>query len=84
MLPAFSGLVPPAFQTVYPAANVTSSSGWGGEYIDSWNDATTHFSDFPPTQFLYPMDPLFRAIQISFLTRQMEEYGTDHLYNCDL
>ena len=30
------------------------------------------------------MDPLFEQIQVSFLTRQMEEYGTDHLYNCDL
>ena len=34
--------------------------------------------------FLDPADPLFRDIQVSFLKRQAAEYGTDHLYNCDL
>ena len=35
-------------------------------------------------QFLDPVDPLFRKIQLAFLKRQELEYGTDHLYKCDL
>jgi alpha-N-acetylglucosaminidase len=69
VLPAFSGLVPPAFKLKYPQANVSLSSGWG---------------DFPPTTFLEPTDPLFAEIQRAFLTTQAETYGTDHYYNCDL
>ena len=69
VLPAFSGLVPPAMARRYPQARITNSSGWGG---------------FASTQFLDPTDPLFRDIQIAFLARQAAEYGTDHLYNCDL
>lgn len=69
ILPAFSGLVPSVMSQLYPNASITNSSGWAG---------------FPPTQFLDPIDPLFRAIQVAFLQRQEAEYGTDHLYNCDL
>ena len=69
VLPAFSGLVPPAFKLRHPHANVSLSSGWG---------------DFPPTNFLEPTDPMFAKVQKAFITLQDEVYGTDHLYNCDL
>jgi alpha-N-acetylglucosaminidase len=70
VLPAFSGLVPPAFKTKYPQANITASSQW--------------LPDFPPTQYLNPTDPLFAQIQRAFLQTQTATYGTDHYYNCDL
>ena len=69
VLPAFSGLVPPAMARRYPQAKIKHTQRWSG---------------FPPTSFLDPTDPLFHDIQSAFLTRQAAEYGTDHLYNCDL
>ena len=87
MLPAFSGLVPPSLAQVYPNAVITNSSGWGSFPPTQVTGLLVQGSvadDIVTQQFLDPVDPLFRQIQLAFLKRQTAEYGTDHLYNCDL
>ena len=72
VLPAFGGHIPMQFKELYPDAQITDISGWGG---------------FPPENlphFLSPQDSLFGVIQKAFLEAQTREYGTDHIYGFDL
>ena len=72
VLPAFAGHVPPELQRLYPDAQIDRMSDWAGFDEDQW----PHFLD--------PMDPLFPQIQKKFLEKEMEIYGTDHIYGIDL
>nr|XP_034181027.1 alpha-N-acetylglucosaminidase [Osmia lignaria] len=72
VLPAFAGHVPRAFPRLFPKANVTK--------LSSWNQ----FSDkYCCPYLLTPTDPLFQQIGQQFLKTYIEEFGTDHVYNCD-
>lgn len=71
VLPAFAGHVPEALQTVFPDAKINQLSSWGG------------FKDEYRSFFLDPLDPAFKEIQHTFLTKQTELYGTDHIYGAD-
>ncbi|XP_057318664.1 alpha-N-acetylglucosaminidase [Microplitis mediator] len=72
VLPAFAGHVPRPFSRIYPAANVSK--------IGVWND----FDDIYCCPFLLsPTDPLFKVIGKKFLQEYTNEFGTDHIYNCD-
>ncbi|XP_043516169.1 alpha-N-acetylglucosaminidase, partial [Frieseomelitta varia] len=72
VLPAFAGHVPRAFPRLFPNANVTKSTAWN------------QFSDkYCCPYLLEPTDPLFQRIGELFLQTYIEEFGTDHVYNCD-
>ncbi|KAG9434718.1 alpha-N-acetylglucosaminidase isoform X1 [Apis mellifera carnica] len=72
VLPAFAGHVPRALLKLFPKANVTKSAVWN------------NFSDkYCCPYLLEPTDPLFKQIGQQFLKTYIEEFGTDHVYNCD-
>ncbi|XP_046616013.1 alpha-N-acetylglucosaminidase isoform X1 [Neodiprion virginianus] len=72
VLPAFSGQVPRAFSTLFPTANLTK--------FEPWN----RFSEKYCCPFLLlPTDPLFKTVGTMFLSEYIQEFGTDHVYNCD-
>jgi len=68
ILPGFAGHVPAALKAHYPRADIVQLAPW---------------ADFNGTYFLNPNDTLFSEIQMIFLRRQMELYGTNHYYNVD-
>ncbi|XP_012141442.2 N-acetyl-alpha-glucosaminidase [Megachile rotundata] len=72
VLPSFAGHVPRAFPRLFPNANVTKLAPW---------------NNFPDVYcclyLLAPTDPLFQQIGQLFLKTYIEEFGTDHIYNCD-
>ncbi|XP_020300841.1 alpha-N-acetylglucosaminidase [Pseudomyrmex gracilis] len=72
VLPAFAGHVPRAFARLFPNVNMTK--------IEPWN----RFEDkYCCPYLLDPTDPLFRTIGEKFLRMYIDEFGTDHIYNCD-
>lgn len=72
VLPAFSGIVPEGITRLFPQANVTKLNPW------------SHFNcTYSCAYVLDPRDPLFQRIGALFLTRVIEEFGTDHIYNTD-
>lgn len=72
ILGGFAGHVPEALKTVKPDAGITGiTPGWG--------EMEAKYA----TWFVDPTDPLFREIQVRFLKKQEELYGTDHLYGAD-
>ncbi|GAB2289027.1 hypothetical protein Dimus_023329 [Dionaea muscipula] len=75
VLPSFSGNVPAALKTIYPAANITKLGNWNT--VDGDPRWCCNF-------LLDPSDPLFVEIGEAFIKRQIREYGdvTD-IYNCD-
>ena len=72
VLPAFAGHVPLALSRLHPEARIERMSDWAGFDVSQW----PHFLD--------PMDPLFPEIQKKFLEKEIELYGTDHIYGIDL
>lgn len=72
VLPAFAGHVPDKLAEMYPESKIDKLGEWGG------------FTDDEICSFLDPTDPLFEKIQKSFLEKQTEIYGTDHIYGVDL
>lgn len=68
VLPAFTGHVPAAFKTKFPAAKLK---------------ATNWKSGFGDTYILDAEDPLFAQIGKRFLQTQTRLMGTDHLYSAD-
>ena len=72
VLPAFAGHVPPELNRIFPEARIEKMSDWAGFEI----------ADHP--YFLDPMDPLFPEIQKKFVEKEIEKYGTDHIYGIDL
>ncbi len=71
VLPAFAGHVPEALKDIFPKAKINRLSSWGG------------FEDTYCSFFLDPIDPLFKEIQSRFLSKQIDLYGTDHIYGAD-
>ncbi|XP_012534782.1 alpha-N-acetylglucosaminidase isoform X2 [Monomorium pharaonis] len=72
VLPAFAGHVPRAFARLFPNANMTK--------IEPWNK----FKDkYCCPYLLEPTSPLFRMIGEKFLRMYIDEFDTDHIYNCD-
>lgn len=72
VLPAFAGHVPAALKEVKPDAQIERMSDWAGFALE----------DYP--YFLDPMDTLFPVIQKKFIEKEIELYGTDHIYGIDL
>lgn len=72
VLPAFAGHVPDKLAEMYPDSKIDKLGEWGG------------FSEEEVCSFLDPTDPLYAKIQKSFLEKQTEIYGTDHIYGVDL
>ena len=72
VLPAFAGHVPPELQRIYPDAQIERMSDWAGFALE----------DYP--WFLDPEDKLFPEIQKRFLEKEVEIYGTDHIYGIDI
>jgi alpha-N-acetylglucosaminidase len=68
VLPAFTGHVPAAFKTKYPAAKLKTTNWTNG---------------FADTYILSAEDPLFAEIGKRFLEKQTKLLGTDHLYSAD-
>lgn len=68
ILPAFAGHVPQKIAEKFPNADIQQLSEWCG---------------FEPTYFLNSQDSLFANIQKSFITKQIDLYGTDHIYGFD-
>nr|XP_033332783.1 alpha-N-acetylglucosaminidase [Megalopta genalis] len=72
VLPAFAGHVPRAFKRLFPEANMTKSGVWN------------RFADgYCCPYLLAPTDPLFQTVGAMFLRVYIEEFGTNHVYNCD-
>ncbi|KAG8388629.1 hypothetical protein BUALT_Bualt02G0145300 [Buddleja alternifolia] len=75
VLPAFSGNVPAALQSVYPSAKITRLGNWFTVRSDP---------RWCCTYLLDATDPLFIEIGRAFILQQFKEYGrTSHIYNCD-
>ena len=72
VLPAFAGHVPPELSRIYPDAKIERMSDWAGFALE----------DYP--WFLDPEDGLFPVIQKKFLDKEVETYGTDHIYGIDI
>ncbi|XP_026666657.1 alpha-N-acetylglucosaminidase [Ceratina calcarata] len=72
VLPAFAGHVPRAFPRLFPQANVTK--------VGVWNNFSEKYCC---PYLLDPTDPVFQKIGEQFLETYIEEFGTDHIYNCD-
>ena len=72
VLPAFAGHVPPELSRIYPDAKIERMSDWAGFALE----------DYP--WFLDPEDELFPFIQKKFLDKEVETYGTDHIYGIDI
>lgn len=68
VLPAFAGHVPKRFAEMHPEADIQQLSAWCG---------------FDPTYFLNSSDPLFAQIQKSFMEKEIQMFGTDHIYGVD-
>lgn len=62
VLPAFAGFVPPAMQSLFPDAEIQSTSGWNG---------------FAKTFYLEPSSPLFGQVGAAFIQRLCAEFGCD-------
>lgn len=71
VLPAFAGHVPQELKEIYPDAEITRVSYWGG------------FADEYRCSYLAPMDPLYAEIQKDFMQEQERMFGTDHIYGVD-
>ncbi|KAI9065123.1 glycoside hydrolase family 89 protein [Trametes sanguinea] len=74
VLPSFTGFVPRALSKLYPNASIVTGSQWSGFPSSLTNDS-----------FLEPSDPLFAALQKSFISKQQAAYGADtsHIYTLD-
>jgi alpha-N-acetylglucosaminidase len=67
ILPSFTGHVPSAFQTRYPASKLKK----------------TKWSTFAPAYVLDPDDPMFTVIGKKFVEEETKAFGTDHYYSAD-
>ena len=67
ILPAFTGHVPPAFETKFPEAKIRKTS----------------WVNFPQVSILDPSEELFTRIGRMFIEEQTALYGTNHYYTAD-
>ena len=72
VLPGFAGHVPAALKDLYPNASFSRNSDWG------------HFnSTYSDDYLLQPNDTLFMQLGKIYYQMLMDEYGSDHVFNCD-
>ena len=67
VLPAFTGHVPPGFETKFPSVRVSK----------------TEWIDYPAVTLLNPSEEMFGTIAKLFLEEQIATYGTNHFYSAD-
>ena len=72
VLPGFAGHVPPCIKRIYPDAPLASLGDWAGFDSSCW------------CQFLDPESPLYAEIQKKFIDKEIEMFGTDHIYGIDI
>lgn len=72
VLPGFAGHVPAAIKDLYPNAGFSRNKGWG-----KFN--STYSDDY----LLQPNDTLFMQLGKIYYQMLIEEYGSDHVFNCD-
>lgn len=73
VLPGFCGIVPRSFEKAYPTAKLTKMAKWN------------RFSDeYCCPYLLDPNDALFPVITHIFMREYIYEFGTNHIYNCDV
>lgn len=69
ILQGFTGFVPRALSSKYPAAHIQQKPNW--------------CRVFPGTAQLDPLDPLFRELGKVFISEQTRLFGTNHWYAAD-
>ena len=72
VLPGFAGHVPPCIKRIYPDAPLASLGDWAGFDSICW------------CKFLDPECELYAEIQKKFIEKEIEFYGTDHIYGIDI
>ena len=72
VLPGFAGHVPSCIKRIYPDAPLASLGDWAGFDSTCW------------CQFLDPESPLYAEIQNRFIDKEIEMFGTDHVYGIDI
>ena len=72
VLPGFAGHVPPCIKRIYPDAPLASLGDWAGFDSTCW------------CKFLDPECELYPMIQKKFIEKEIEFYGTDHIYGIDI
>ena len=72
VLPGFAGHVPPCITRIYPDAPLASLGDWAGFDSTSW------------CKFLDPECELYADIQKKFISKEIEMFGTDHIYGIDI
>ncbi len=72
VLPGFAGHVPPCIKRLHPDAPLASLGDWAGFDTSCW------------CQFLDPESPLYAEIQKRFIEKEIEMFGTDHIYGIDI
>ncbi len=72
VLPGFAGHVPPCIKRIHPDAPLASLGDWAGFDTTCW------------CQFLDPESPLYAEIQKRFIEKEIEMFGTDHIYGIDI
>lgn len=72
VLPGFAGHVPPCITRIYPDAPLSSLGDWAGFDSTCW------------CKFLDPECELYAEIQKKFIEKEIEFYGTDHIYGIDI
>ncbi|MBR0178407.1 MAG: alpha-N-acetylglucosaminidase [Bacteroidales bacterium] len=72
VLPGFAGHVPPCITRIYPDAPLASLGDWAGFDSICW------------CKFLDPECELYSQIQKKFIEKEIEFYGTDHIYGIDI
>ena len=72
VLPGFAGHVPAALKDLYPNASFSRSR--------DWNRFNSTYSD---DYLLQPNDTLFMQLGQIYYKMLIEEYGSDHVFNCD-
>ena len=72
VLPGFAGHVPPCITRIYPDAPLASLGDWAGFDSICW------------CNFLDPECELYAQIQKKFIEKEIEFYGTDHIYGIDI
>ena len=72
VLPGFAGHVPAALKDLFPLSNFTRNS--------DWNHFNSTYSD---DYLLKPNDAMFKVLGEKYYEMLIEEYGSDHVFNCD-
>lgn len=72
VLPGFAGHVPAALKEVFPNAGYSRNTEWAG-----FN--STYSDDY----LLQPNGTTFMELGILYYQMLIDEYGTDHVFNCD-